>query len=337
MCGLCGVYGQIGYKEKEALAHLSIFSQLRGLDSTGYIITSKEKKVKPSVVKELGGLEALVFNNQDMFDFKDFEVKANNLSSIICHHRKATIGDITIDNAHPFEFSNIIGMHNGTIHPWKMRDFKSYHLDKSDSNILLEEINNNLDDIPSLFKYIDGAWALVWWNKRYKTISMLRNDKRPLILALANEGKTLFWASERWMINVALTRAGVSKFEEIDLTELTEDEIAIWSIKKDGTLEVNSGGKVEFGKSKHVYNYSPRNVFLFGNVDKEKEGEYEEQYAKFFGGGWIHKRLWLYKTSCGCWSCKEDITWKDRYSICWIDDESPLCPTCTQQWSGALQ
>ena len=109
MCGLCGVFGWIGQTEKEALMHLQIFSQLRGIDSTGVAVVPLSSKDDAEVFTALGGLENLVYTHPKVFKDVNWLLDKYGLRCIISHRRRATVGKITEENIHPFDVNNIIG------------------------------------------------------------------------------------------------------------------------------------------------------------------------------------------------------------------------------------
>jgi hypothetical protein len=144
-------------------------------------------------------------NAVDFMDQKHFEDLMRPVQKILMgHNRHATVGAINDENAHPFEFDNIIGAHNGSLYKGTWEKFGKYNVD---SQALYSEMDNK--GVEALWKQLQGAAALTWIDKRDKTLHFLRNSQRPLFYATMNGGKTLIWASEDWMLYVAAGREGV--------------------------------------------------------------------------------------------------------------------------------
>lgn len=72
----------------------------------------------------------------------------------IMHHRKASIGSVNLDNAHPFEGNNFILMHNWTARKFFTRYGWVYKKD-TDSETLLRYIEDKTDTIEEIPKVIE--------------------------------------------------------------------------------------------------------------------------------------------------------------------------------------
>ena len=81
---------------------------------------------------------------------------------------------------------------------------------------------------------IDGAYALVWWDKLEETFNILRNKERPMYMVASVDNKTVFCASESWMLTIAARRSDV-KIQDIIPT--VEDMLYSFYIDKNGLLE----------------------------------------------------------------------------------------------------
>ena len=191
MCGLAGVAGNTNVRSRDAFIDLLTITQLRGKDSTGVFSVKGEDTV--DYAKQLGPPEWL-------FDTKSFDRCVNGVPKIMAGHcRSKTVGDNTRDNAHPYDFEDLIGMHNGTLRGHYSLD--GYDYKRTDSWAMYNHINRF--GIEETMKQLDpdGAWALVWWDKNEKRLNFLRNDKRPLWFAWAKDKTQMFWCSEPWMFS----------------------------------------------------------------------------------------------------------------------------------------
>lgn len=208
MCGLVGVAGDIGFSEKKAFKDMLLFDVVRGPHSTG-VAAVANKTNNIHTYKAVG-------HPYNLFKINTFSPDGKGIydgdpKMLMGHNRFATVGEVTPSNAHPFKHGDIVGAHNGTLTP--------YHLDK------LEEADTFEVDSEAIFytihkvgheemlKRIHGAYALTWYDKASETLHFIRNVERPLYYAWTKDHKTLFWASEPWMMDIACGRNGV-KLEE---------------------------------------------------------------------------------------------------------------------------
>ena len=221
MCGLVGVAGNVDFKADKAIKTLLILDAIRGTDSTGAAFIHNHQA--PSVVKQLG-------NPYELFESRGFLPNLNKRNrAIIGHNRFATQGEVNRKNAHPFEFDTLIGTHNGTLTTKYLLD--DPHDFKVDSENLYHHIEKN--GIRDAMKVCGGAWSLVWWDKLTENLCFLRNKERPMWVVRSEDQKTMFWASESWMLEIALQRADI-KYGELHSTAV--DFLYEIHIDSSGTL-----------------------------------------------------------------------------------------------------
>lgn len=185
-----------------------IVDSIRGSDSTGFVTAKGDE----STVFKIAGDPYFAKENKT---YDRTLMKAANV--LIGHNRYATTGKITRLNAHPFDFPNVVGVHNGTLtNKWALPDGHTFDVDS-------EALYNAIDTLgvaPAIGKAL-GAWSLVWFNKKQKTINFLRNDERPMSLCFSEDKKTLFFASEAHMLQWILVRNGV-KHTPIQITTVNK-------------------------------------------------------------------------------------------------------------------
>lgn len=210
MCGLVGMMGDINAREKKMFRDMLVFDAVRGFDSTGIVTIQSEhiantKNTPPIyMTKDLGAPQNLWDDNGDQF-FNDRGITKLNPRCIIGHNRAATIGKVTVSNAHPFRYKHIVGAHNGSLKDWfDLHNSKDFDVD---SKALFNHIAEK--GIKDAWKSFIGAAALTFWDNKEQRLNIIRNNERPLYIVRAKDNKTLFWASELWMITVAAMRNAV--------------------------------------------------------------------------------------------------------------------------------
>lgn len=170
---------------------------IRGPHSTGVLAVNSNGDTE--IQKTLG-------TPWDFLDSKKAEAIFRPFSNVLLgHNRYATQGKINKANAHPFDFPSFAGVHNGTLRgQYRLPDHQRFDVDSENIYHSMQQQG----EIATL-ENLDGAFALVWWNKEEQVLRMARNDERPLHFAFTEDFKAVLWASEPWMISVAAGRSNV--------------------------------------------------------------------------------------------------------------------------------
>jgi hypothetical protein len=256
-----GIAGAINWDAEKAFKDLLFLDILRGKHSTGVaqMYGAKDRRTF-RIFKEVG-------NAVDVMAMPGFvEVMKPKSRIFLGHNRFATKGAINVENAHPFEFENVIGAHNGTLYSYyNMHNAKDYSVD---SQALYSELNEN--GVESMWGKVNGAAALTWIDKKTNTINLLRNKERPLYYVYANKGKTLLWASEDWMLYVAAGRNGIELDGKPYLLPVNElHTFNVGEFDADGvTLERKA--VAPYVAPKYTYSYKPAGT---SSDSWEKAGE----------------------------------------------------------------
>lgn len=362
MCGLYGAYGWIGSDEKRGIKALQMFSQLRGRDSSGIAVVPNVKSAKVTVLKTVGGQESLIREGEKLFDQGTWDLKPINIQCVIGHCRHATVGIVNDENAHPFEYGDIVGCHNGTVYKSNLSHLESHAHDLIDSQILIKELSREDTTPAEVLEYVHGAWALTWWDKKEDNLHMCRNSRRDLFVVKTEDGRTLFWASEIWMLHAmaahALARNIDMKLGKVMFVQA--DRHLIWEKDKGGKVILKVSEDAKGGKVNQFFRPTPAresSSFRFsvtykgpkskttkrhdkktgtnvvpinkGKGERSHVDEFEETYTRTYDGLYVTKREYEKLVEGGCsWQCGEELTWEDRDEITWYWDDCPVCADC---------
>lgn len=203
MCGLVGCVGDLTSFDRKTFKKLLILDTLRGDDGTGIGFVTKEQ-MKTGIIKAAGSPYYL-FGHENSHPFInnytfDIDVPCRVL---IGHNRAATVGKLSDENSHPFEHGHIIGAHNGTLKTHLLYHLDDYAKFEVDSEAVIYNISKHGKDA---IKKVAGAYALTWWDDKEKCVYFIRNKERPLYYTRSKDKKSFWWASEAWMLEVALSR-----------------------------------------------------------------------------------------------------------------------------------
>jgi len=237
MCGIVGGVAKYasGFSQQavKCFEDLLFMDTLRGPDSTGTFVVDKWGNV--NITKEIGEAAYTLYDPDYHKKVSDVAYKEGKI--LVGHNRKATVGKVTIDNAHPFVVNNeLVLVHNGSLNSHK-------HLGDTevDSHAIAQYIHEHWKDdaeplvMSKLFQHIGGAFALVWYDLRTGKLNIVRNNQRPLFIAESDSA--FFWASEKEMLLAAMARNNLTtkscisvdplKFYSFDITEASGHETKV--------------------------------------------------------------------------------------------------------------
>lgn len=198
MCGHVGIMGVLEHRDEMTMKRLMLYDYFRGMDSTGFAAVRHATK-DTHVVK-------IASHPLDLFDSKRFDTALSGTASsvFIGHNRAATKGKVTGANAHPFVVDHIIGAHNGTLSILSHMDLEDELGEKFDVDSLAIFTHIARFGVQKTIPLLQGAWALVWYDKKENTLNFLRNKERSFWTAVSKDYTKVFWASEWPMIQAAI-------------------------------------------------------------------------------------------------------------------------------------
>jgi len=238
MCGLMGIAVSGSYTKMSG-PRLNLFvetaalvSATRGKDGTGLALV-KDPNEQAEVYKE--SIQAWNFLETGTWEKANKSIGGTKAALI--HTRKATIGDATYGNTHPFVSGPITLEHNGTLRTYPKSG-------STDSEWLCDLIANSKDVLGTL-EGVDGAYALVWHDASTGEINITRNNERPLVIMSCEGGDVLMWASEEWMLAACASRIGLI-LHDAEIDDLPPGEL----------LTIKLGAKL--GTTKRMYTPMPK-------------------------------------------------------------------------------
>lgn len=168
-CGLVGFSGKKDSKfNLDKIKLLLMINQDRGRDSFGYYTPSS------GVIKDTGKVE-------DFMIKEGFDIPQSD--TLISHLRWSTVGFSNKNNAHPFQFGNVVLAMNGTLsNHWKL--CQSYELSLGDFNVDSEVLTAmiNKDQNYSALEKVIGSCAVIFTNTDNGRVYCYRNSDRPLYM-----------------------------------------------------------------------------------------------------------------------------------------------------------
>jgi hypothetical protein len=219
---------------------------VRGSHSTGAaVVLRNESKIL---------VEKMAEPSQLLVGSEPYKTMINNIGikAMIGHNRYATVGEKNVTNAHPFQFDNLVGAHNGTIDQYALKRLDDWKYFGTDSEAIYNSVS--IHGLKPTIEQLSGAWALTWYDKETNTINFLRNSKRPLYYCYNKARTTIFWASESGLLDWILTRNHIDFDKSIFLCE--EDQHYRWELPE--TINDKLPKPICTEVKERVFKYTPR-------------------------------------------------------------------------------
>jgi hypothetical protein len=155
---------------------------------------------------------------------------------VVGHNRFTTSGQNINDHCHPFRFEHLVGVHNGGIgdNILKRIDPKVSH--DVDSARIFAALNDTENPLDVLTQVHSGAYCLVWYDGRKRSLFLTRNSQRPMHIAETTTG--LYFASELGMLSWLLGRDNKTGYGNIPMSRL--DPMTLYEIPLDDPSQVSA-------------------------------------------------------------------------------------------------
>lgn len=203
MCGIISLFSnQFQYKRDidSMISELLSVNTLRGVHSTG--IMYEDATHVHTFKKAMSGFDFIQLRQVQKI-IRDY----NESRFIVGHNRAATAGAVNTENAHPFQYGHITGVHNGTITNHRSL-VKGSFTAAVDSEYIFKALEEE-EDTTQIIKKINGAFVLIWYNSKTDKLHFVKNDQRPYTFANIKDTEILIGASEEGMLRWIAKRNSV--------------------------------------------------------------------------------------------------------------------------------
>lgn len=279
-CGLVGFSGQGKFSLPIIKVLLWHNSQTRGKDATG-IFTPKSGIIKDVVeAKEF-------FKNEELNKIVEFE------SPVLAHVRKATVGNAKDpDSAHPWDFGNIVMMHNGTLDNYKELA-SQYNIEKYtvDSQVLGQAISKNFTDGKpfAVLNEYSGAAAVIVYHKERDSIFVYRDEDRTLFYGYVNDTEMYISSLEDILLGIGCKN--VTSFEPFKVHEIKNGNIISKFTIKRKKANQNSVFRNIITKLSDIISFKYYNTIKFRLTSDYYSGFKRDMLdPKYLDGYWVRSK-----------------------------------------------
>lgn len=328
MCGLVGCLSNhtngLSAREMEIFLQNLVLNQFRGRDSTGVFGVNNSGEI--SLVKEVGPPEIL-FKTAGWKPFYEEAYRKGKI--LIGHGRAATRGDVTADNAHPFQVpyedddkESIVLVHNGTLASYQT--LPDFHKFKVDSHWLAHCMMVHGPE--KTLAEVEGAMAIMWWDSKAKTINFFRNNERPLHYSVVEDGaaSSMIINSEAVALRYLIAKHNLkstSKHDVYYFAPMTWYSLPFNNLEAEWTMkEIKKVARVYHSPTNYKYQYG-----MYGRYENDYEDIFSSRYRPGpnrtfeYDVDQIKKKNYLRVSFCGTPANKRTTHYPGSYSPTLVD------------------
>ncbi len=199
MCGIISIFSDekaFNHNMEKLITNMLWIDTIRGDHSTGLLYEGLDG---PEMFKRAMPGTDFVQLQRTRAILRDIE----KTPYLVGHNRAATRGALTTDNAHPFQFDHITGVHNGTLTSYhNLSPVGASH--QVDSQHLYHGIAE--EGAAAIIPQLQGAFNLIWHDASDNTMHLCKNGDRPYTFAKVKGKDTLIGASEKLMLKWLMNR-----------------------------------------------------------------------------------------------------------------------------------
>lgn len=232
---MCGIFGVIAatrcYNVHEKfLIDAMQTGQVRGVHGSGMFTVTPTGYVRNKALAVPGTAFLMDERASDVLN------SSRDAKIVVGHNRYTTSGQNIDEHCHPFRYEHLVGVHNGGVSSHvlnKIEDSGDHDVDSARIFSALNAADNPLDVLTQIHQ---GAYCLVWYDGRKRSMFMARNHARPMHVAETSTG--LYFASELGMLSWLLGRHSTGVATKVPIARL--DPHTLYEISLDDGCPVKA-------------------------------------------------------------------------------------------------
>lgn len=210
---------------------MAVKNETRGKDSSGLCVVTKHNN--PIMVK--GVMEASKFvQNSKVVEV--YNKITPYTKTVLGHTRFATTGQVNMNNAQPFRYGPIIGVHNGVIrnYLYLRKKFQLRNYTTCDSEIIFALLSRkrSLKGMAKALGNLNGYWAIAFHHLDYPNKVYFSLGWHECSFYMSKDKSYVIWSSDDRVIEEA------KLVFDLKLDEIKMEDYSIISIDENGNIEM---------------------------------------------------------------------------------------------------